>query len=74
MLLNIVFGGFCLLAITVTLWSLFVAFGRGTKPAVRAHAMEVFRIAWKTAVVAVTLAIMRLYATGVLTSWPIAEP
>jgi hypothetical protein len=64
MLLNIVFGAFALLAVVVTLWSLAVAFSRHTRAAVAKHAREVFHIAWKTAIVAVLVAIVRLYASG----------
>lgn len=74
MLLNLVCGAFALLTIVVTMWSLAVAFGRNTKPAVRAHAMKVFDMAWKTSVAAVLLALVRLYASGALDliGWPVA--
>lgn len=75
MLVNIVFGAFALLAIVVTVWAVAVAFRPTTKPQVRKHAMEVFRVAWKTAVVAVLLAVLRLYASGALDllGWPAVE-
>lgn len=63
--LDYILIGFAALAIVVTLWSLAVALGPQTKPSVRAHAMDVFRIAWKTSVATGFLAIVRLYALGV---------
>lgn len=66
MLLDIVLAAFAGLAITVTLWSLAIAFGRNTTPSVRRHAMDVFRIAWKTAVATVLAAVIRFYASGLV--------
>lgn len=69
-LLNVIFGAFSALAITVTLWSLAVAWRPSTTESVRKHAREVFAMAWKTTVVAVLITLVRLYATGAFNAIP----
>jgi hypothetical protein len=70
-LLDIMLAGFVGLAIIVTLWSLGVAFSPRTNNTVRKHAMDVFHVAWKTAVVAVLMALIRFYASGLIGPGPI---
>lgn len=70
MLLNVVLGGFAVLAIIVTLWSLAVAFSPHTTSGVRKDAMTVFHIAWKTAIAAVAITLVRLYVTGAFNTVP----
>ena len=66
MLLNIILGGFAILAAVVTLWSLAIAFRKRTTSSVRTVAYRVFRVAWTTFVVSSAAAIMQLYRDDLL--------
>lgn len=66
MLLNIILGGFAILAAGVCLWSVAVIYASRTKPAVRTLAYRVLRLAWTTFIASAAAAIIQLYRDGLL--------